>query len=111
MRLKRHLSIIGHSPDEAELRYGVWNPVSHTLKDDSESGTLLKILMDMRGDLSIQEMLFKRSPIGILPAGLDIGNYGLDSFGILGCGLLAAGYPGEHGNRKNDEHNEKAVDE
>ena len=55
-------------------------------------------------------MLFKRTAVGILPASLDIGNYGFDSFGILGCWRVAGGYPGERGDCKNDEDDKKTLD-
>ena len=35
VRLKRHYSLIAHSPDTVELRHGVWNPTSVTLTDDT----------------------------------------------------------------------------
>ncbi len=56
LRLKRHYSIIAHSPDVAELRYGVWNPVSFTLTDDSASGHLLGILSRLDGRFSAAEI-------------------------------------------------------
>ncbi|SRR6266849_5365204 len=56
LRLKRHYSIIAHSPDVAELRYGVWNPVSFTLTDDSASGHLFRILSRLDGRFSVAEI-------------------------------------------------------
>lgn len=56
MRLKRHYSVIAHSPDVAELRYGVWNPVSFTLTDDSASGHLFRILSRLDGRFSVAEI-------------------------------------------------------
>lgn len=53
VRLKRYVTVIGHSPDTVELRVGVWNPVSHILSDDESSGTLYKILSLLKGDLTI----------------------------------------------------------
>ena len=35
LRLKRHYSIVAHSPDLVELRHGVWNPESYTFRDDA----------------------------------------------------------------------------
>ena len=43
-RIRRHFSVIGHSDDVVEVRHGVWNPVSHTLRDDSGSGSLFRIV-------------------------------------------------------------------
>lgn len=48
-RLKPHFSIIGHSQDVVELRWGVWNPVSFTITDDSESGKLFSIIKRLDG--------------------------------------------------------------
>lgn len=56
LRIKRHYSIIAHSPDVAELRYGVWNPVSFTLTDDSASGHLFGILSRLDGCFSVAEI-------------------------------------------------------
>src|SRR5439155_9417830 len=56
LRLKRHYSIIAHSPDIAELRYGVWNSVSFTLTDDSASGHLFSILSRLDGHFSVAEI-------------------------------------------------------
>ena len=56
LRLKRHYSIIAHSPDVAELRYGVWNPVSFTVTDDSASGHLFRILSQLDGRFSVAEI-------------------------------------------------------
>ena len=36
LRIKRQYSIVAHSPDVVELRHGVWNPISHTLTDESD---------------------------------------------------------------------------
>lgn len=56
LRLKRHYSLIAHSSDIAELRYGVWNPVSFMLTDDSASGHLFRILSRLDGRLSVAEI-------------------------------------------------------
>ncbi len=56
LRLKRHYSVIAHSPDIVELRYGVWNPVSYVLTDDTASGHLLRILSQLDGRLSVSEI-------------------------------------------------------
>ena len=49
LRLKRHLSIIAHSPDVVELRHGVWNPESYTFRDDAGSGRLFRIMKRLDG--------------------------------------------------------------
>jgi bacteriocin biosynthesis cyclodehydratase domain-containing protein len=56
LKLKRHYSIIAHSPDVVEIRYGVWNPVSFTLTDDSASGHLHGILSRLDGRSSAAEI-------------------------------------------------------
>lgn len=56
LRLKRHFSIVGHSPDLVELRYGVWNPKSISLSDESESGQLFRVLRRLDGAFSPAEI-------------------------------------------------------
>src|SRR6266568_2074308 len=56
LRIKRQYSIIGHSPDIVELRHGVWNPISFTLNDESESGHLFNLLTHLDGSLSPLEL-------------------------------------------------------
>jgi bacteriocin biosynthesis cyclodehydratase domain-containing protein len=48
-RIKRHYSLIAHSRDVVELRSGVWNVVSHTVSDDTESGKLFSVLKQLDG--------------------------------------------------------------
>ncbi|RKT89254.1 bacteriocin biosynthesis cyclodehydratase domain-containing protein [Saccharopolyspora antimicrobica] len=48
-RLKRSFSIIPHSPDEVELRSGVWNSLSHTIRDQSASGRLFSLINGLDG--------------------------------------------------------------
>jgi bacteriocin biosynthesis cyclodehydratase domain-containing protein len=55
-RIKRYVSVIGHSPDTVELRIGVWNPISHILNDDERSGTLYRILSILRGEFTTSEI-------------------------------------------------------
>jgi bacteriocin biosynthesis cyclodehydratase domain-containing protein len=55
-RIKPHYSIIAHSPDAAELRYGVWNATSVTLRDDTRSGSLTRLLLRLEGSLSADEI-------------------------------------------------------
>lgn len=52
LRIKRQYSIIAHSPDLVELRYGVWNPISFTLTDQTNSGKLFRLLDRLDGSLS-----------------------------------------------------------
>jgi thiazole/oxazole-forming peptide maturase SagC family component len=56
LRIKRHYSIIAHSPDVVELRYGVWNPISHVLTDDTESGHLFNLVSALDGSSSAREL-------------------------------------------------------
>lgn len=52
LRIKRPYSLIAHSADDVELRYGVWNPISFSLSDESESGHLFRILKRLDGSIS-----------------------------------------------------------
>lgn len=52
-RLRRHVSVVAHSADVVELRDGVWNPVSVTLSDDEQQGTLTRIVRFVDGDHSV----------------------------------------------------------
>jgi bacteriocin biosynthesis cyclodehydratase domain-containing protein len=56
LRIRPHFSIIAHSPDVAELRYGVWNPTSFTLRDDTCSGKLTRLLARLDGMSSIAQI-------------------------------------------------------
>ncbi|HEV9035745.1 MAG TPA: TOMM precursor leader peptide-binding protein [Puia sp.] len=58
-RIKRYVTVIGHSPDTVELRVGVWNPISHILNDDESGGTLYKILSLLKGDRTLPEIAQK----------------------------------------------------
>jgi bacteriocin biosynthesis cyclodehydratase domain-containing protein len=58
-RISPHYSIIGHSPDSVELRYGIWNPVSLTLTDETKSGHLFAILISLDGQLSVADIARK----------------------------------------------------
>ena len=55
-RLKRHYSVVAHSPDTAELRSGVWRPVSITLTDEHGSGHLLRMLRRLDGEHSLDDI-------------------------------------------------------
>jgi len=55
-RIRPHFSVIAHSPDLVELRYGVWNPVSFTLRDDSASGTLARLAYRLDGTASAERI-------------------------------------------------------
>jgi bacteriocin biosynthesis cyclodehydratase domain-containing protein len=54
--IRRNYSVIGHTPDNVELRYGVWNPISLTLTDDTQSGYLFRILTALDGTSSVAEI-------------------------------------------------------
>ena len=55
-RLRLHISVVAHSADVVELRDGVWNPVSVTLSDDEEQGTLTRIVRLVDGDHTPSEI-------------------------------------------------------
>lgn len=55
-RLKRHFSVVAHSPDVVELRHGTWNPVSFTLSDDGRTGALLRVIGRLNGTATAREI-------------------------------------------------------
>ncbi|NVK76107.1 TOMM precursor leader peptide-binding protein [Streptomyces morookaense] len=56
VRIKRSLTVVGHSPDVVELRSGVWNKRSYTLTDDSGSGKLLTLVRSLDGSVTSREL-------------------------------------------------------
>ncbi|MHB1949122.1 MAG: TOMM precursor leader peptide-binding protein [Gammaproteobacteria bacterium] len=56
LRIKRHFSLIPHSPQQVEIRSGVWNPTSYQINDDSSTGKLYGILKDLDGNYAPQEI-------------------------------------------------------
>src|ERR1043166_622794 len=56
LRIRPHFSIVAHSPDVAELRYGAWNATSFTLRDDTHSGKLTRLLTRLDGMSSIAQI-------------------------------------------------------
>lgn len=55
-RIKRQFSVIAHSPNDVELRYGVWNPTSFTINDHSNSGQLFQIIQALNGTQSLASL-------------------------------------------------------
>jgi bacteriocin biosynthesis cyclodehydratase domain-containing protein len=55
-RIRPYFSVVAHSPDVAEIRYGVWNATSCTLRDKSNSGTLTRLLLRLDGTNSVDEI-------------------------------------------------------
>ncbi len=55
-RLRRSFTVIGHSPDTVELRTGVWNPQSFTIKDESGQGRILNLILGLDGSLTPREL-------------------------------------------------------
>ena len=55
-RIRSYFSVVAHSPDIAEIRYGVWNLTSCTLRDESGSGNLAKLLLRLDGTSSLREI-------------------------------------------------------
>jgi bacteriocin biosynthesis cyclodehydratase domain-containing protein len=56
LRLKRHYSVVAHSPDQVELRFGVWNPVSVVVSDGSASGRLARLVLGLDGTRTPAEL-------------------------------------------------------
>ena len=79
-RIRRQFSLVTHSPDVAELRYGVWNSVSFNLRDDAKSGHLAKLLMRLDGTSSLQEIA-KEEGIAIDEVNRVVSN--LEELGVL----------------------------
>ena len=52
VRLRPHLSVIVHSPDEVEFRHGVWNPMSFTVSDAAGTGHLARLVDALDGTAS-----------------------------------------------------------
>ncbi|MDQ3580052.1 MAG: TOMM precursor leader peptide-binding protein [Actinomycetota bacterium] len=55
-RIKRTFSIVAHSPDEVELRAGVWNTTSHTVSDTGNTGRLLDLITRLDGTNSLADL-------------------------------------------------------
>jgi bacteriocin biosynthesis cyclodehydratase domain-containing protein len=60
-RLKRHYTLIAHGPNSVELRSGIWNPVSFTISDKSESGRLYRLLRRLDGSTPTAEIAREES--------------------------------------------------
>jgi thiazole/oxazole-forming peptide maturase SagC family component len=58
-RIKSFYTTIIHSPDEVELRSGIWNPISHFLRDDQKSGHLASIIHALNGEDDVKSMAQK----------------------------------------------------
>ncbi|MDQ4132460.1 MAG: TOMM precursor leader peptide-binding protein [Actinomycetota bacterium] len=52
VRIRSHLSVVVHGPDEVEFRHGVWNPVSTTLSDSARKGKLARLVDGLDGTVS-----------------------------------------------------------
>lgn len=55
-RIRQQVSVIPHSPDEVELRQGVWNAVSMTFTDEQHSGQLARIVTRLDGTASLSRI-------------------------------------------------------
>jgi thiazole/oxazole-forming peptide maturase SagC family component len=55
-RIKPYFSTIIHNPNMVELRYGVWNCISHLLNDENEEGILSKIILRLNGQFTPAEI-------------------------------------------------------
>jgi bacteriocin biosynthesis cyclodehydratase domain-containing protein len=56
LRIKRHFSVIPHGPDVVELRWGIWNPTSFTITDESGSGLLYRLIRRLDGSVSARAL-------------------------------------------------------
>ena len=55
-RIRPHISVIAHCPDEVELRQGVWNPVSMTFTDEQRSGQLARLIARLDGSAPVSRI-------------------------------------------------------
>ena len=55
-RIRPHISVIAHGPDEVELRQGVWNPVSMTFRDEQHSGQLARLIARFDGSAPVSRI-------------------------------------------------------
>jgi bacteriocin biosynthesis cyclodehydratase domain-containing protein len=79
--------VIGHSPDTVELRTGVWNPQSFTLRDESGRGRILNLILGLDGSLT-QHELAKRE--GVSRAEVEAVIDHLSGLGALETGPTSA---------------------
>jgi bacteriocin biosynthesis cyclodehydratase domain-containing protein len=56
LRIKRQYSVVVHGPDVVELRCGVWNPISFTLRDESGAGYLYRLIRGLDGSVSSRDL-------------------------------------------------------
>jgi len=56
LRIKQHFSVIPHSPDVVELRWGIWNPISLTITDETGSGLLYRLIRRLDGSVSARTL-------------------------------------------------------
>lgn len=56
IRIKPYFTIIAHSANYVELRAGVWNHVSFTIQDDTNSGYLYKFIKALDGSQSVSQI-------------------------------------------------------
>lgn len=56
LRIKPYFTIIAHSSDLIELRAGVWNHISFTIQDDTNSGQLYQFIKALDGSRSLSEI-------------------------------------------------------
>jgi bacteriocin biosynthesis cyclodehydratase domain-containing protein len=55
-KLRADATVIPHSPDELEIRIGVWNTITSSLVDEERSGALLQIVSRLDGSQSTQDI-------------------------------------------------------
>lgn len=54
--VKNRYSVVVHDVNRVEFRYGVWNPTSTTLSDESESGKLASTIALLDGEHTIEQI-------------------------------------------------------
>jgi bacteriocin biosynthesis cyclodehydratase domain-containing protein len=56
LRLKRSYSVVPHSADVVELRWGVWNTSSVTIADEERSGFLYRTILRLDGSMTPRQL-------------------------------------------------------
>ncbi|MBP0456594.1 TOMM precursor leader peptide-binding protein [Streptomyces montanisoli] len=86
-RVRKSVTVIGHSPDVVEFRTGIWNMRSYTVTDDSGSGKMFALVSALDGTASLQEVA-ERHEVDVTDVEAVTGH--LAELGVLGDGPVSA---------------------
>lgn len=59
IKIKPYFSVIAHNENNIELRSGIWNHISFTIKDDTNSGQLYSIIKLLNGENCLRDIAMK----------------------------------------------------